>query len=82
MMTIQELWNDIHKRTRHRGDSVIIDVIFQNGKPVMKRQRCPCLVLSQALIENNISNNDTPLVSRTLVNIIQQFLYRHHRFIP
>ncbi len=52
MMMIQELWNDAHKRARHNGDSVIIDVIFQNGKPVVERRPCTCIVLSQALIEN------------------------------
>ena len=56
MMTIEELWNDIHKRARHRGDSVIIDIIIQNGIPIVERRKCPCIVLFQALKENNIAN--------------------------
>ena len=55
MMTIKELLKDTHKRARHHLDSVIIDVIFQNGDPVVKRRECTCIVLSQALIKN-ISN--------------------------
>ena len=51
-MTIQKLLKDTHKRARHRGGIIIIDIIFPNGKPVIKRQQCTCIVLSQALIEN------------------------------
>ena len=57
-MTIEELWNDIHKRARHRGYKVIIDVIIQNGEPVVERHPCPCILLSQALKENNMLFGD------------------------
>ena len=54
MKSIKELFNDIHNHARHHGDRIIIDVIFQNGKPIVEQRPCTCILLLQALKENNM----------------------------
>ena len=55
---IQKFLNEAHKSAQHDGDSVIIDIISKNNgnKPVVERRPCTCILLLQALKENNIAN--------------------------
>ena len=68
MSSIKTHLEDIHKQALHKNDTLITNVsLHENSDPDVERQWCTCIILSQALEQNNLLIGDYNIIILSMI---------------